>query len=288
MQKLIYKNIKGQELILSKYRPFIFETIDNHANVSTSIGYSSNTLDGVSIDNVNIKEKILPITGAIIAKSREDLDKKRAYLSSLFNPKFESTLIYTNNAFTKKISGFVQDLSFQAPVAFMQKFLVQILCPSPFWEDLYPKKEEVALWQGDFEFELEVLEDVGIEMGHRVSNLICNVCNSGDVPCGMKIQFRALATTSNPSLFNVNTREFIKINQTLETGDVLEINTEFSNKRIELIKSNGIRSNVFNWIDLDSEFLQLDVGDNIFRYDAETGLDNLELSIYYTPLYLGV
>lgn len=288
MQKLIYKNIKGQELMLSKSRPFLLESIDNYSNINTSIGYSDNTLDGVSIDNVNIKEKILPITGAIIAKSKEDLDKKRAYLSSLFNPKFESTLIYTNNAFTRKISGVVQDLSFQAPVAFMQKFLVQILCPSPFWEDLYPKKEEVALWQGDFEFELEIPEDVGIEMGHRVSNLICNVCNSGDVPCGMKIQFRALATTSNPSLFNVNTREFIKINQTLETGDVLEINTEFANKRIELIKSNGIRNNVFNWIDLDSEFLQLDVGDNIFRYDAETGLDNLELSIYYTPLYLGV
>lgn len=288
MQKLIYKNLKGQELMLSKSRPFLLESIDNYSNINTSIGYSDNTLDGVSIDNVNIKEKILPITGAIIAKSKEDLDKKRAYLSSLFNPKFESTLIYTNNAFTRKICGIVQDLSFQPSIGFMQKFLVQILCPSPFWEDLYPKKEEVALWQGDFEFELEVPEDVGVEMGHRVSNLICNVCNSGDVPCGMKIQFRALATTSNPSLFNVNTREFIKINQTLETGDVLEISTEFSNKRIELIKSNGIRTNVFNWIDLDSEFLQLDVGDNIFRYDAETGLDNLELSIYYTPLYLGV
>lgn len=288
MQKLIYKNLKGQELMLSKSRPFLLESIDNYSNINTSIGYSDNTLDGVSIDNVNIKEKILPITGAIIAKNKEDLDKKRAYLSSLFNPKFESTLIYTNNAFTRKISGVVQDLSFQPSIGFMQKFLVQILCPSPFWEDLYPKKEEVALWQGDFEFKLDIPEDVGIEMGHRVSNLICNVCNSGDVSCGMKIQFRALATTSNPSLFNVNTREFIKINQTLETGDVLEINTEFSNKRIELIKSNGIRSNVFNWIDLDSEFLQLDVGDNIFRYDAETGLDNLELSIYYTPLYLGV
>ncbi|MFB8985000.1 phage tail family protein, partial [Clostridioides difficile] len=104
----------------------------------------------------------------------------------------------------------------------------------------------------------------------------------------MKIQFKALATVDNPSLFNVNTREYIKINRTLEAGDLLEITTEFANKRIELVKSNYERINVFNWIDLDSEFLQLEVGDNLFRYDADVGIDNLEMSIYYNPLYLGV
>ncbi|WP_219670879.1 phage distal tail protein, partial [Clostridioides difficile] len=114
-------------------------------------------------------------------------------------------------------------------------------------------KEEVALWVGDFEFTLEISNE-GIEMGHRVSNLICNVVNNGDVECGMKIQFKALATVDNPSLFNVNTREYIKINRTLEAGDLLEITTEFANKRIELVKSNYERINVFNWIDLDSEF----------------------------------
>ena len=287
MQKLIYKNSKGQEVTLSNSRPFLLETIDNYANINTNISYSNNVNDGVSIDSISIKEKVLPVTGAIVAKDKEDLDRKRAYLSALFNPKFESQLIYTNNALTRKVECVVQDITFQQPIKFMQRFLVQFVCPNPFWMDLYSKKEEVALWQGDFEFMLEIPEE-GIEMGHRVSNLICNVYNAGDVECGMKIQFRALATVRNPSLFNINSREFIKINQILEAGDVLEVTTEFTNKRIELVRSNGSRENVFNWIDLDSEFLQLTVGDNLFRYDAESGIDNLEVSIYYTPLYLGV
>lgn len=289
MQKLIYKNSKGQEITLSNSRPFLLESIDNYANVNTNISSSSSVVDGMSIDNISIKERIIPVTGAIVGTNKEDLDRKRAYLSALFNPKFDSELIYTNNALTRKIEGIVQDITFQQPIGLMQKFLVQFICPNPFWMDIYTKKEEIALWQGDFEFDLEIPENgIGIEVGHRVSNLICNVVNNGDVDCGMKIQFKALATLSNPSLFNINTREYIKINKTLEIGDVLEVTTEFANKRIELVKSNGTRENIFNWIDLDSEFLQLSVGDNLFRYDAESGIDNLEVSIYYTTLYLGV
>ncbi|MHB9924824.1 phage tail family protein [Clostridium botulinum] len=289
MQKLIYRNSKGQEVTLSNSRPFVLEKIENVANTATSINTSiSAGEDGVSIDNISIKEKSLPITGGIVGNNFEDIDRKREYLTSVFNPKFHGELIYTNNATSRKIKGRVQDITFQDKVGSIQKFLVQILVPNPFWEDIYTKKEEVALWVGDFEFPLEIPQDTGIEMGHRVSNLIVNINNTGAVECGMRIQFKALATVINPSLFNINTREFIKINKTLNAGDVLECTTEFSNKRIEMIRNNGSRENVFNWIDLDSEFLQLEPGDNLLRYNADSGIDNLEVAIYYTPLYLGV
>ena len=127
----------------------------------------------------------------------------------------------------------------------------------------------------------------GIEIGYREPSLIVNIYNTGDVACGMKIQFKALATVVNPSLFNVNTREYFKINKTMEAGEIITVTTHFQNKRVELNK-NGVVSNAFNWIDLNSTFLQLEPGDNFFRYDADEGIDNLEVSIYYTPQYLGV
>lgn len=274
-------------MILSNSRPFLLVNIDNYSNVSTNISTSDNTVDGLSITNVSIKEKVLPVEGDIIGYSKEDLDRRRLELSSIFNPKLDGELIYQNNAFTRKVNCMIQDISFNRNEGNSQMFLVQFICPNPFWMDLYTKKEEVALWQGDLEFELELTE-AGSEMGRRVSNLICNVYNSGDVECGMKIQFKALATVVDPSLFNINSREFIKINKTLERGDVLEVSTYFDNKRIDLIRSDGTKTNVFNWIDLDSEFLQLELGDNLFRYDAVSGIDNLEVAIYYNLLYMGV
>ena len=104
----------------------------------------------------------------------------------------------------------------------------------------------------------------------------------------MRIEFKSLATVVNPSLFDVYTRKYIKIKRTLNAGDKLVVNTNFGNKRVEMIRSNGVRQNVFYYIDLNSTFLQLAPGDNLFRYDAEQGLDNLEMALYYKPLYIGV
>ncbi|MBO5744030.1 MAG: phage tail family protein, partial [Clostridia bacterium] len=51
---------------------------------------------------------------------------------------------------------------------------------------------------------------------------------------------------------------------------------------------NGIRYNYFKYLDLNSEWLQLYVGDNLFRYDADGNPGNLEVFIYYNNKYLEV
>lgn len=285
----MYRNSLGREIILNSSQPFLLSSIDGVSNINTEIITSNSMGDGVNVDKINIKERILPIEGAIRASTKEELDRYRVYLTSTFNSKLSGEIIYTNNNLTRKIKGTIQSLTFKKNVGLMQEFLIQVLCCNPFWSDLIECKEEIALWSGDLEFPLEIpLDGEGIEIGHRVSNLICNITNNGDVECGIRIQFKALATVKNPSLFNVNTREYIKINKSLNSGDIVEVNTDDFNKKIELIGTDGNRTNIFNWIDLESEFLQLSVGDNLFRYDAEEGIDNLEVSIYYSPKFLGV
>lgn len=286
MQKLIYRNQKGQEITLSNSRPFYFSSIENAASSSTNVITSSRD-HGFDIDSISLKEKSLPVIGGIEGFNKEELDRKRIYLTKVLNPLLKGELIYINNGITRKIDVYVESTTFKPQVANLQEFLIQFIAPMPFWKDIETKKTNIALWEPNFDFELEV-EDEGIDLGNRVSNLICTINNTGDIECGMKIQFRALATVVNPSLININTRDFIKINKTLNQGDILEVTTEYANKKIELLKSNGIRENVYHWIDLESEFLQLDIGDNLFRYDAESGIDNLEVSIYHTNLYIGI
>ncbi len=85
---------------------------------------------------------------------------------------------------------------------------------------------------------------------------------------------------------NVNTQEVLKLNKTMAAGEIITINTEFGNKKVEL-KANGTITNAFNYIDFQSVFLQLKTGDNLIRYNADSNLEYLEVSIYYTPQYLG-
>ena len=207
----------------------------------------------------------------------------------MFNPKVQGWLQYEYGDIKRRIRCQVESApTFSMPFNIFNvlDFIVYLVAPNPYWQDLSQNKAEIAIWRGAFEFPLEIVEE-GIEVGFREPSLIVNVLNQGDVACGIKIRFKALATVVNPSLFNVNTREYFKINKTMEAGEVMTVTTHFQNKRVGLNK-NGIVSNAFNWIDITSTFLQLDVGANLLRYDADEGLDNLEVSIYYNPQYLGV
>ncbi|APC79646.1 phage tail family protein [Clostridium botulinum] len=127
-------------------------------------------------------------------------------------------------------------------------------------------------------------------MGHREPSLIVNVINNGHVKTGMIIEFRARGILKNPSLFNVNTREFIKINKEMVAGERFIINTNCGKKKI-IQNLNGIETDILNYLDIvggGDTFLQLDVGDNLFRYNADSNLDNLEVNIYFSSQYLGV
>ena len=290
MQRIVYTNSRGQSIMLGNSRPFILEKIDGTGGTkNTLLTTKAPGQDGKSYHGTLLEERTLNITGYICGNSLEDMEIKKQQLCSIFNPKFKGKLIYTNNIGEHAIGCIVQDSpTFKDRTSTIQQFLIQLYCPEPYWKDIEELKNEMAQWVGDFEFDLEIPQETGIEMGHRISTLIANCFNSGDVECSIRVEFKALATVVNPSILNVYTQEFIKVKRTLTAGDKLVIDTSFGNKRVEMIKTNGVIQNVFNYITLDTTFLQLDVGDNLLRYDAEEGIDNLEVGIYYTPKYVGV
>lgn len=268
--------------------PFFLQAFDTSSNVNIynskgmkqdGANYLDNTLD---IRDISLK---IVVTGT----SEDELINYKWKINNVFNPKNgEGWLIYKNGIRDKKIKCIVNKLPYFSPInAVMCNCLINLTANNPYWQELQEIRDDIAAWLGNFEFELEIPEDTGIELGHREPSLIVNVFNSGDVECGMRIVFKALASLSNPSLLNVNTKEYIKINKDMVAGEIITIMTQFNNKKI-IDKLNGVETNALMYIDLGSTFLQLAVGDNLFRYNADEGLDNLECSIYYTPQYLGV
>lgn len=289
MAKLIYKNERGDTLTFGDKAPFLATKIEGLGSPKNEISRQKSPYqDGTTITHSTLEERELVLEGVILYKDRLERQRYRNRLIKVFNPKLKGGLIFERDGIKKKIDCVVEQAPYfpsnmQEPY---QMFSLIFICPDPFWRDVTESKEEIAVWKSAFEFPLEIVPE-GIEMGYREPSLIVNIFNGGDVPCGMKIQFKALATVVNPSLFNVNTREYFKVNKTMQAGEVITVTTHFQNKRVESSK-NGVILNAFNWIDLDSTFLQLDPGDNLFRYDADEGLDSLEVSVYYTPQYLGV
>ena len=72
-----------------------------------------------------------------------------------------------------------------------------------------------------------------------------------------------------------------------KTGDKIIIDTRRGHKSVTLI-SNGVTSNILNYMAQNSKWLNLIVGDNIFSYEAAGGSEYLTINIALQPIYEGM
>jgi len=293
LKKLTYINVSGNELILTNSAPFLLEKFTESESVNI-YNFKGVNQDGKTYLDNTLDLKDITLEVAIIATSEAELISYRNQANKVFNPKLgEGYLIYKDDIKERKIKCIINKLPFFNIINNrVSSGLISLTANNPYWTDIFESKEEIALWISSFSFSADgsdglELANGGIEFGYRAPSLIVNTNNTGDVECGIRIEFKALATVTNPSLLNINTGEFIKINKTMVSGETISVSTYFGDKKITTTL-DGVTTNIFNYIDFNSVFLQLDVGDNLMRYDATSGIDNLEVSIYYMPMYLGV
>lgn len=292
-EKLIYTNERGESIELgvnSVYHCNVSKDVTGISDVNNTI-YSSNSMGqhGDTYVGQRIEPRNISVTGYINTRNKAQAFNLRRKALKILNPELQGQLTYVYEDFTRIIDCRVDaSPEFYKKQALIQ-FDVTFNCLNPFWKEETETKEDIASWVAAWEFPCEIEKDNDESMffGYREDSVIVDCYNTGDVSTGMRIHFTALGEVNTPILLNVNTQEFIKINATMQQGDVIEITTEYGRKGATLTRK-GEQSNFFRYIDVDSTFMQLEIGDNIFRYDAKSGVDLLEVSLFYNAKYLGV
>ncbi|MDF1510883.1 phage tail family protein [Robertmurraya sp. DFI.2.37] len=294
MERLIFTNARGESVTFGASPPFEIITVDGLGDVSAeTISQKSAFQDGSTYIDSTLDERVIEITLLIHVLDYSRVVAARQRLSAVMNPKLGlGTLRYEGGGVIREIQAVAESIprfpdGTQNRGERFQKVSLTLIAPDPYWRQPEATKTEIALWEPLFEFELEIPEDTGIEFGVRTETFIVNVKNDGHVDTGMIIKFRAIGTVVNPSLFNVNTQEWIKLNYTMTAGEIITINTNRGQKRIESTL-NGVTTNIFNSIARGSTFLQLEIGDNLLRYDADENINGLEVDIYHASKYVGV
>lgn len=275
---------KRNEVSITAYPPMVITKFETSVGIDA---YETKSLyqDGTSDDGNTLQTRSITIELTIVADSKQEYDGYRRKIIQSINPKEDIIMHYVNENKQYKIKCNPTKLPyFSESGPNLCKCLISLKCNDPYWKDTQEISKEIALWINSFEFELE-FEEEGIEFGYREPSLLVNMLNESDASCGMLIRFEALGTLINPSLLNVDTQEFIKLNYTMRAGETIEINTEYGNKYIHSL-FNGIETSLWNYKDYQSTFLQMNVGDNLFRYDATQNLENLNATIYFTQKYL--
>lgn len=262
-----------------------------------SVGVSHSTFSfpdqiGEYISNTSIGTRDISINGWIIGDTIDEINNKKKELSKLINPLNDVEIRACDYTITGRPSSnvtFGKNLKENSIVAV--KFLIQIFCENPMFKSVNAISVDVAEVIGSFSFPL-VLKKNGNILGYRKKTLFTDLQNDGAVDVGMLITFEANGTVNNPEILNVNTHEKIRINKTLEDGEIIEINTLQGSRSVIGIL-NGKRLNYFKYFDFDNIWLQLPVGLSTFTYRTYDNLGErddtykkLLVNIkYYTQLY---
>ncbi len=289
IEKLIYTNQNGESIEFSHDSLYHTDDVSGLCDMRNTI-YSVNSMgqDGNTYVGNRIESREIEIVGSIRSRKKDDMLTLRRRLSKVLNPQLSATLTYRYGDFIRMIDCKANNAPVYAKPGVFAGFTVNLLCLDPFWREKAETKAAVASWLGNLEFETEIPMDTGIELGYREPSRIVNVYNAGDVGTGIRVEFRATGTISNPEILNVDTGEYICFNNlTLLAGDLLTVSTYYGKKRCTL-KHNGAVTDALRYLDVDSTFLQLVPGDNLFRYSAAAGENNLEVSVYHNNKYLGV
>lgn len=295
VENIVFKRVdSNEELALSMTdTPFyILNNVDWGVVQGIHHSYKYVNQIGVSITSTSLKERSITVTGWIIADTEEEMDERKQFLNRYFDPRYEIDVMYKNY-----FLRFVPDNTVKYGTSEKEnndtivQFQIKGTCADPLFSEINGSKETIAATIATFHFPLIIstnLYERGIVFGYRQPSLTAKVTNKGAVEVGMKIVFKAIGELTNPRLIDVDTREFVAIEKSMVAGEEIVINTNVGEKSIQGKIGNEDYSNYFMYKDLDSTWLQLRLGDNLFRYDADSGLDNLEVYLYFYNKYLEV
>lgn len=293
MERLIYKNTRGEEIEFSKGSPFIiqskegFDTVDNI--MTTQSHYD---MDGEGFVSQRLGVRNLSLECALVADNQNQMLEFKQKIISVFNPKEAGTIVYFNNIGEYQIDVIPEFLpafneSNMRGINRASLFTVQFKALDPYWTDKSEIDAEIPMAREEnlFEFPLEITND--FEFSRLIAGDVIEIQNNGDVAVGAVFTINVNGILVNPRLYNVITQEYFALNGTFTTGTRLRISTVRGKKRVEQDDGDGWY-NIMTKRKVESTFLQIDRGINYLQLQADEGVEFTTSYIRFEPKILGV
>mgnify|MGYP000942063294 FL=1 len=280
MIKIVCENYLGEKMTFSRTPKMWIESVsglgaDYEVTTSKNSGQDGENYTGATASKRNIV--------MVLDVPKRRMDDMKDHLYSFFQPRSVGILYYYSGNIARKTRYYVESVEPEES-GLVRTITISLICPDPKFYALTDNLTELAVWEGLIEWPLEIIEP--FEVTRKVNSLISNVVNPSAVPMGLTVTFRASGTVVNPSLYDVNRQELMQVSTTMHAGDQIVITTADGNKHVKLI-SGGVTSNINNLMAYPPHWLKAYQGDNLFRYNADSGIDSLSVSILSTQAYWG-
>lgn len=275
-----------------EFNPFVLIDVTGLYEMDAEVNTNDNgVLDGASYVGSRIKARNIVLT--IVDKTSHG--ERRNFLYSLFKPKRKGTLTYYEKdgdfKEERSIEYHVESISSTSQTS-ARTTTISLICPDPYFSDNEDTEVSMTAWDNGFEFEHEFLEE-GEEFATLIVQKMVEFYNDSSMDqLGMEIVIDVEGEVVNPRVYHLESNSYIQIGTdsnpfTLEYGDELIISTVTNNKNVYLVR-DGVKTNINEYIDENSTYIQLISGTNTISYTASSGEDNMRVLIKYLNKYLGV
>jgi len=269
--------------------PYFLYNLNGFGGLINNVSFeSSPNQRGSTYLGVDINERYLSFVIVIFGVNAIDMEQKKREVIKLFNPTLgQGILTYNNGDIEKKIDVAI-DAGPTMPSGELNgnpkniRMLISLLANQPFFEDLAETVIQLADVIPLFEFPLNLPTDLG-----ELSLDTIMITNTGDTKTPIRVEIPE--GVEDPVLTNETTGEFIKVNTTIPAGKTMIITTDFDNKRV-VFRDNttGAEVNASQYVDFESDYFELVVGNNQLKFEATSGESTAILSIYYSKRYVGL
>lgn len=270
-----YKNSRDQCLTLAPKTDMWLKKCSESANATIN-GADISGLDGQLYTNSKVNTRNISLTG--FCRSQTLLDR----ITRTFNPTLDGRLTFKDSLRGTKRHIDARPTSIMIGEWSNNQYTFDITLEAlqPFWRGV----ETIGFIQAitnltTFPLVIQPPFIFGVQRD-VYTGLFVNV---GDVAIGWVATFYARGNVPNPFIYNIDKSKVMLINYEMQEGDTIVLTNLPTRKMLEI---NGERA--FDRLDIESEFFEFETGDNNITYGADNNVSELELTIKYTPLFLGV
>lgn len=276
------ENQNNQTLTLTGNRNYVVRSIDGLTPPIATINSSIIAMvDGAIYNSARVETRNIIIAISPLLP----VEVNRNALYTYFPIKKKIRLYYENGTKRVYIDGYVDSID-GSLFEISQTLTISITCLDPYWKSQDLSNADVSDTESLFEFPFDIASD-GIEFSRINKTSTVNIINYGDVEVGMIIDFIADGIVTNPKIYRSSTGDFFALTTSMQAKDRITINTNRNAKSVFLIRE-GVTSNIINTLVKGSVWFNLNIGDNIFAYECDSGEDVLEVRFSFYNSYAGV
>lgn len=276
LKTFVYKNDDGEAITLTYdggyliSKPVGIDTVSVTISEAQGIGQT-----GTTIRSANVDSRPVTISGIIVGDSQQE---KKERLMEVVRPDLGGKL-FCDDYYLEVHPTDTPTIEAKPRQA---KFQFALLAPYPYWmkgENAYAALSGV---EKRFKFPWNISRPY--RFGEVVTRQFITIHNSGQLEVPFTVTFTALDAVTNPKIVDAKTNNYLLVKKSMVAGERLVV--EITHDRVYVTSSAD--GECRGALDIKSKFYRLRVGDNVIKPEADSGKNNLSVSIDYAVEKTGV